>query len=137
MPDFQDAPDPEIARRIKAVDETKAKYGDNHWWDSKDPYVLGYYQMNEPILIVDFGDFHAAFEKLLGRPVWTHEFGLDHEGLKAEAESRFKAYRDGKDMSTPDTFKQAAQDNAIKSLIRFGQKNNKPVIILSKDGDDS
>lgn len=28
--------------------------------------------------------FHEAVEKALGRPVWTHEFGLNWDGLKKE-----------------------------------------------------
>jgi hypothetical protein len=33
---------------------------------------------------VPFEVFHEAIEKALGRPVWTHEFGLNMEGLKKE-----------------------------------------------------
>ena len=31
-----------------------------------------------------FGVFHEAVEKTLGRPVFTHELGLNLVGLKAE-----------------------------------------------------
>ncbi len=31
-----------------------------------------------------FPVFHEALEKAVGRPVWTHEFGLNLDGLKRE-----------------------------------------------------
>lgn len=31
-----------------------------------------------------FEVFHEAVEECLGRPVFTHEFGLDREGLQSE-----------------------------------------------------
>ncbi len=31
-----------------------------------------------------FSDLHKAMEEALGRPVWTHEFGLNREGLRRE-----------------------------------------------------
>jgi hypothetical protein len=60
--------------RKENIKKTKAKYGKNHWWASKDPKELFWGQINEPILIIDFGKFHEAAEKALGRPVWSHEF---------------------------------------------------------------
>ena len=39
---------------------------------------------------MDFGDFHSGVEKLLGRPVWTHEFAFSRDpgGLQEEALGR-------------------------------------------------
>lgn len=34
---------------------------------------------------VPFDLIHARLEELIGRPVWTHEFGLNWEGLMKEA----------------------------------------------------
>jgi hypothetical protein len=42
------------------------------------------FQINEPLLCMPFAVFHEAVEKTLGRSVWTHEFGLNYEGIKAE-----------------------------------------------------
>lgn len=36
----------------------------------------------------DFGKVHQRIEELVGRPVWTHEMGLNWEGLIDEAASR-------------------------------------------------
>lgn len=38
----------------------------------------------EEVFPVPFDIFHEAIEKTLGRPVFTHEFGLNREGLKKE-----------------------------------------------------
>lgn len=42
------------------------------------------FQMEQDRLCVPFGVFHEAIEKTLGRPVYTHEFGLNREGLRKE-----------------------------------------------------
>lgn len=77
---------------IKSLDNLLSameKYGDNHWWESDDLNVLGYYQMNEHICIIDFSKFHESIEHLLGHPVWTHEFAFRWDELAVEAKSRF------------------------------------------------
>jgi hypothetical protein len=66
--------------------EVLDSYGDNKWWLSEDLRVLAYYQIMEPVLVTDFAKFHEGLEKLLGRPVWTHELGVNIQGLRNEAE---------------------------------------------------
>ena len=41
-------------------------------------------QMTQDRLCMPFDVFHEAIEKTLGRPVYTHEFGLNVDGLKNE-----------------------------------------------------
>lgn len=82
---------------VKKMLEQMEKFGDNRWWLSEDKKVLGYYQLMYPILLVPFDKFHEALEFLLGRPVWTHEMGLNYEGLKAEAERAFKGAQDSEE----------------------------------------
>lgn len=82
---------------VKKCLEQMENSGDNHWWLSEDKRVLGYYQLMNPILLVSFDKFHEALEFLLGRPVWTHEMGLNYEGLKAEAERAFKGTQDSEE----------------------------------------
>ena len=55
------------------------------WWRDKTPGEIVIFQLYEDRLCMDFGDFHAAVEKVLKRPVWTHEFA-DFESLQAEFE---------------------------------------------------
>lgn len=86
--------DEETYKRVKKCLEQMERFGNNHWWTSKDKKVLGYYQLMNSILLVPFDKFHEALEFLLGRPVWTHEMGLNYEGLKAEAERAFNGTQD-------------------------------------------
>lgn len=58
------------------------------WWKDKSPREIVAFQLYEEKLCMDFGDFHAAVERALGRPVYTHEFGLNIAGLKAEFEGK-------------------------------------------------
>lgn len=94
------------------------KFGDNRWWTSDDKKVVGYYQLTNPILLVPFDKFHESVEFLLGRPVWTHEFGLNWEGLKAEAERAFNGNQDTEEQ------KAKSIANSFEQLADLG----KPVI---------
>lgn len=38
--------------------------------------------------MISFDKFHQRIEELVGRPVWTHEIGLDWKGLVEEAGER-------------------------------------------------
>lgn len=42
------------------------------------------FQMFEDKMCMPFEVFHEAVEKTLGRPVFTHEFGLNRKGLQME-----------------------------------------------------
>ena len=42
------------------------------------------FQLIEDRLCMPFDVFHEAITKALGQPVFTHEFGLNWEGLKEE-----------------------------------------------------
>jgi len=68
-----------------AVAKAKAKYTVAWWEPDHDPKEMAYYQLNEPILLVNFGDFHVALEKLLGRSIWSHEFAVCLTELREEA----------------------------------------------------
>ena len=70
--------------------EVRNKY-DTEWWNSDDPMEVAWGQLNEPTLIMDFDKFHEAIEKALGRPVFTHEFGINAEELKKELEAKKEA----------------------------------------------
>ena len=53
------------------------------WWKSMAPRDVVLFQLWEPRLCMNFGDFQMAVEHALGRPVWTHEFA-EPERLQAE-----------------------------------------------------
>ncbi len=42
------------------------------------------FQMSQDLLCMPFEIFHEAIEKTLGRPVYTHEFALNIDGLMGE-----------------------------------------------------
>jgi hypothetical protein len=54
------------------------------WWVGKSSRDLAMFQLHEPLLCMPFDVFHKAVEEALQRPVFTHEFGLNWEGLKKE-----------------------------------------------------
>jgi hypothetical protein len=54
------------------------------WWKDLDSIDIVSFQLFEERLCMDFGDFQLALEDALGRPVFTHELGLNVEGIKQE-----------------------------------------------------
>jgi hypothetical protein len=54
------------------------------FWETMTYEERAKFQMFEPLLCMPFNIFHEAIEKTLGRPVWTHEFGLNYDGLQKE-----------------------------------------------------
>ncbi len=41
-------------------------------------------QLFQDRMCMPFSRFHEAIEKVLDRPVWTHEFGLNYDGIVKE-----------------------------------------------------
>lgn len=120
---------PNIPRRnIDGLKAAMQKYGDNYWWESEDPIQLAMYQIFEDILMVDFGKFHEGLEKLVGRPVFTHEMGLNPEGLKEEA--RLGIQRIKKRIGTSEEYKQEAVMRSIKMLEDYCKKTGKKLFKL-------
>ena len=54
------------------------------FWEKMSYRDIATFQLFEEKLCMPFDVFHEAVEKALGRPVFTHEFGLDFDGLRAE-----------------------------------------------------
>lgn len=57
---------------------------ESKFWEQMTLRQRAEFQLFERRLCMPFDVFHEAVEKTLGRPVFTHEFGLNLEGLKAE-----------------------------------------------------
>lgn len=57
---------------------------DSKFWEDMSPDERAQFQLFEDKLCMPFEVFHEAVEKTLGRPVFTHEFGFDRDGLKKE-----------------------------------------------------
>ena len=60
------------------------KLAESKFWETMTYEEIAKFQMFEPKLCMPFGVFHEAMEKTLGRPVYTHEFGLNYKGLQKE-----------------------------------------------------
>ena len=54
------------------------------WWKEKTARQICMFQLFEPLLCMPFSEFHKALEDSLGRPVWTHELGMNYEGITKE-----------------------------------------------------
>ena len=89
--------DREIHDRVQRCLNQMQRFGDNHWWESDDKNVIGYYQLMNTILLMPFDKFHEALEFLLGRPVWTHELGLNYMGVVEEARRAFNGNQDSEE----------------------------------------
>jgi hypothetical protein len=61
--------------------EAAIKLAQTGWWKGKSPEQICDVQLFTEELCMPFGDFHEAVEKALGRPVFTHEFGLNYDGI--------------------------------------------------------
>jgi len=64
-------------------DKAIAMY-ESEWWIGLDAKRIAQVQLFIDELCMPFGRFHAAMDEALGRPVYTHEFGLNYAGLIAE-----------------------------------------------------
>ena len=114
-------------KNVDALRGAMQKYGSNHWWESKDPVEVARYQVFEDTLMTDFSTFHEGVEKLVGRPVYTHEFGLNVEGVRQEAREAI-ARMEGKTGTLDDKVAAERELNGIKTLTDYAARTGKPVI---------
>jgi len=56
----------------------------SEFWKTMSAKDLALFQLEVKKLCMPFSVFHKAIEEALNRPVWTHEMGLNWEGLKEE-----------------------------------------------------
>jgi len=64
--------------------ENAIALAESKFWEGMTHRQIAEFQMCEEKLCMPFSVFHEAIEKTLGRPVCTHEFGLNFMGLKDE-----------------------------------------------------
>ena len=62
--------------------------GKSEVWKTWTDEEIVKFQLYQDKLAVPFSRFHQAVEKVLGHPVWTHEFGLNYQGLVQEYEGK-------------------------------------------------
>lgn len=64
--------------------EQAIEFYDNKSWQQMGPNRRARFQIQQDRLCMPFDVFQAAVEETLGRPVFTHEFGLNRDGITAE-----------------------------------------------------
>ncbi len=69
---------------IQLTKEQAIELAENEAWKDMNFRQRAEFQILQDKLCMPFDVFHEAVEETLGRPVYTHEFGLNHDGLMAE-----------------------------------------------------
>lgn len=70
---------------IVSIGEEKAiELFNTNWWEFCTHREIAEFQLFITELCCPFGVFQEAVEDSLGRPVWTHEFGFNYEGIVKE-----------------------------------------------------
>ena len=68
----------------KITQEQAIELGKSQFWERMTQREIAEFQLFTDALCMPFDVFHKAIEVALDRPVWTHEFGLNVQGLKDE-----------------------------------------------------
>lgn len=68
-------------KQISIGREAAVALADERFWESLNHRERAEFQMVVAELSMPFEIFHEAIEKTLGRPVFTHEFGMNIDGL--------------------------------------------------------
>lgn len=64
--------------------EEAIELGNNKFYEYLSDWECAVFQLFTDFLCIPFAVFHGSVEKALGRPVYTHEFGLNVEGMRLE-----------------------------------------------------
>lgn len=72
---------------IKLTKEQAIEIAQSGIWKTWTPEQVVKFQLYQELLCMDFSYFHESVEKVLDRPVWTHEFASS-ERLRAEFEGK-------------------------------------------------
>jgi hypothetical protein len=73
-----------MAKITQLTQEQAVACAETRQWKSWDAKTRAMFQFNQKYLCMPFDVFHKATEDALGRPVFTHEFGLNPDGLLSE-----------------------------------------------------
>jgi hypothetical protein len=69
---------------IQLTEKQAIEFYDSGVWKDMNYISRARFQMLQDRICMPFSVFHEAVEKAVGRPVWTHEFGLNRDGLMKE-----------------------------------------------------
>lgn len=70
--------------KVQLTKEQAIAFADSKIWEHWTDDQIVRLQLFQQRLAVPFSRFHEAIEKVLGRPVYTHEFGFNYKGLVLE-----------------------------------------------------
>ena len=73
-----------VYKRVSIGKEAAIQLAKSNWWEGKTHREIVEFQLFTAELACRFDVFHEAVEKSLGRPVWTHEFAMNYDGICAE-----------------------------------------------------
>ena len=73
-----------MSQKISIGKEKAIELSLTEWWKEKSYREIAEFQLFTTELSCPFVVFHEAVEKSLGRPVFTHEFGLNYDGICKE-----------------------------------------------------
>ena len=66
--------------------EEAIKFANEKTYEKMSFKEIAVFQITQNKLCMPFSVFHEAVEKTIGRPVFTHEFGVNADGIRAEIE---------------------------------------------------
>jgi hypothetical protein len=105
----------------KVLLEVKAKYGDNHWWESDNPMVVLRYQIEEPKQVVYVPDYVVMLGQFLERPVSHIEIAFDYDTIKKDVRLAIKRRESGIEQS--DEQKEAAHQDYLRRIEDIVEEN--------------
>lgn len=76
---------------MEITKEQAIQLAGSNFWESMSPREIAVFQMNTKCLCMPFTVFHEALEKALERPVWTHELGVNADGIRKELNGEVSA----------------------------------------------
>ena len=113
-------------KNINSLKSAMLKYGDNYQWESNNPAQVAMYQIFEDVLMVDFSKFHEGLEKIIGRLVFSHELGLNVEGIRKEVCLGIKRLKKG--IGTSEEYKETAVRKSIQMFEDYCKRNKKQLL---------
>lgn len=73
-----------VSSRVSIGRDAAIALAATEWWKLGTPESVVRRQLFTAELCMPFGEFHKALESVLKRPVFTHEFGMNYDGLVRE-----------------------------------------------------
>jgi hypothetical protein len=96
------------------TEEQAIEFGKSSAWESMTYEQRAKFQMQQEKLCMPFSVFHEAMEKTLGRGIFTHEFGLNFDGLYKEL------FQDGPAPTLSDIINMIPKDKQLIVLAECG-----------------